>query len=439
MTLKTRRVLFYFFAFLFFVAAFLVVLYSRGYRFSFEDWRVTEIGGIYIKSEPPRATIFLNDEPTEGKTGIFQSGTLITNLTPDDYSVRLTLDGYHEWRKNVPVRSGDVAVFDYIILVPEAKGEIIASSTDAFYAENNRILTKVDGKLFFDGTLINGSDVLYFTPGGTVVSIDQDKNYYLSNIFDPRSSLNLNVMFNNLKRTELGLPGEVPIIKLTLYPFNDRRFVAMSERALYSVDTERLTIEQIDVGVKDFTIAGNELIWVNENGVHSLNLVFRTRGVITPLPGGIDAADIQRIDASAPGAAVAILKNDQELILFLRDAGTFTTPSRRVTDFAFAPNGNSIVFVENDSALFVYFLTEIRKGEMVKLIDVPGVRRMTWHRDSAYVFLLDRSNSLRFIEVDLFSPANEVIIGKGVRSFAYDEDDELLYYDDGTGIRRMEI
>lgn len=441
MTLKTRRIIFYLFAVLFLLAATAAVFYSLGYRFDLRSWQVMEVGGIYIKSAPAKPEILLNGKPVKGKSGIFQAGTLITNLTPGSYSVHVQKSGYYPWEKEVTVKSGNVASFDYVILAPKTEGALVASSTLSFYVQDSRIIRKTKSGLLFGEARIPGDEVISFTSAGTVISVDKDEIYYLSNIFDLSSSLNLNAVFNNLKQERLNLPGEVPVVQLAPFPFNDRKFIVMSKRAIYSVDTERLTIEQLDKSASKFTLAGSELIWANEAGIHSFNLVFRTRSTLSPLPQNVRPESIKELDASPSGALLVILKDNGELMLFSRKTNTFTTLSRAATSFAIAPNEKSVVFLENDRTLFSYFLTDFtderRENLLTRIADIPGARNLVWHKNSAYLFVLDRGDSLRFIEISPFPPANEAVIETGVKRFAYDAARSTLYYDDGESIRQI--
>ncbi len=441
MTLKTRRILFYSFVFLFVLAAVVIVLYSGGFRFDFQTGTVSKTGGIYIKSKPSNIDITLDGKRVKNDSGIFQSGTLITDLLPGVYSIELSGDNYYPWKKNAAVDAGGVSVFDNIILLSKDKGEQIASSTDYFYVSGNKILSVDDGEIEFDGTVVIGDEIVEFTPGGTVITLNKKSgNYYLSNIFDLDSSLNINAVFNNLKQTRLDLPGAVPLRKVVPYPYNDRKFIVMTGRALYALDTERLTIEQISPNVTDFMVSGNDVLWTGEDGLSSFNMVFRSKSQI-PLPENIDINTIGSFGLSPSGKEIAILTKNGDLIILDRGTTSSTNISNSATSFFFSPDGSTIAFIENRVNLYAYYLSnqDVKNEVLVELATLPNPENITWHRKNDYLFLTDSSNNLHFVEVNDTKPINNYVISQNVKSFIYDGEEEILYFDDGTAIRRMTI
>ena len=443
MTLKTRRILFYSLTLLFILMATGVTLYSTGLRFDFKNRAITETGGIYIKSAPTDIFITLNGEALESDTGILKTGTLLDNLSPGNYVITVRKEGYHSWQKNVTVEARVVAVFDSVILVQENGAVKISDAVDGFYLRDGQFIVKRGGNIRFDGTTIIGETVTDFTQGGAVISYaETSQNYYLSNIADLDSSLNLNLIFNNLKETRLGLPGPVPIIKIEPYPFDDKRFVVMTGRALYIMDTEALTIEQIDPLANDFAIEGSEVFWVNESGISSFHLVFGTHSSVE-LPETISTADVGEIGINSGGDRTALLAGNGELIILENNTETATTVSSSASSFSFSNDGRTLLIIDNDRTLRAYFLYEEDEEEKraVTLTTLPGtlVSETVWHVGNSHIFVKDSANNLRFLEIDDNLPINEVLISGGVGNFVYDANQESLYFNNPSGIWQLEI
>jgi len=281
MTLKTRRFIFYTFLFAFILAAFGIVFYSMGVRIGFKDFTLIETGGIYIKSDPADAPINVNGKFIKSDAGILKSGTLIDDLAPENYTVTVNKDNYRTWKKNINVESGAVSVFDSIVLVPNDGKIKLYDAVDGFYFQNGEFIFRSSSTLSFDESVIAGDEVVYFTDGGSVLSLDREnETYYLSNLANPTSSVDINLIFNDLKAIRLGLSGAVPIVKIEPYPFDDGRFVIMTAKALYALDVDNLNIEQIDTSVSAFFIEGNEVFWINDEGLFSFHLVFRAKSIV---------------------------------------------------------------------------------------------------------------------------------------------------------------
>lgn len=129
MTRKTRRIIFYLFLIAFIVLAPLIILYARGYSFDWEEKIIVDTGGIYLKTYPSRAEIYVNDKP-KGKTNKF-----IRRLIPKTYEIKITKEDYHPWQKELIVESGLVAKADDILLVPFNPKISLVSEAEKIYSE----------------------------------------------------------------------------------------------------------------------------------------------------------------------------------------------------------------------------------------------------------------------------------------------------------------
>ena len=122
MSKKTRKILFLICLFLFILMAPLAILYSQGYRFDLNPTdggiKITQTGGIFIKTEPKQAEIYINNELIK-KTDFFFGSALIENLLPKKYKIEVKKENYLSWEKNLEVREREVAEVKNIILFPE--------------------------------------------------------------------------------------------------------------------------------------------------------------------------------------------------------------------------------------------------------------------------------------------------------------------------------
>lgn len=98
-----------------FIAAFLitapiVVLYTAGYRYSFDTNRIVQTGLFYVTSLPKEAVVLV-DNKNRGKTPAF-----IKRLIPGDYTLELIKEGYHSWSKTLPIASHETTFVEEIVL-----------------------------------------------------------------------------------------------------------------------------------------------------------------------------------------------------------------------------------------------------------------------------------------------------------------------------------
>lgn len=121
-----RKFFFYFFFLIFIVFCPLIVLYALGYLFKpGHEQGIVKTGLIYAATVPPGAEVKLSGQRLDKGTP-----NLILDLTPGDYQVELSLEGYRSWSQNLPVEAGKATVLDKILLVPEAyKTEVLAAGS----------------------------------------------------------------------------------------------------------------------------------------------------------------------------------------------------------------------------------------------------------------------------------------------------------------------
>ena len=122
MSKKTRTILFLICLFLFLSITPLVILYSQGYRFDLNPpdggIKITQTGGIFIKTEPKQAEIYIDNELIK-RTDFFFGSALVENLLPKRYKIEIKKENYLTWEKNLEIREKEVTEIKNIILFPK--------------------------------------------------------------------------------------------------------------------------------------------------------------------------------------------------------------------------------------------------------------------------------------------------------------------------------
>ncbi len=154
MTKRTRRIIFYTFVAIFVVVVPIIILYALGYSFDFEKKIITATGGIYLKSDPSKAEIYINDKL---KT---TTNKLIKRLSPKIYNVKITKENFYPWEKNLIVQPNLVTKANNIILLPiNPKISLVATESqeyisfvaekepEPYYLLKNSLYRTIDKKL----------------------------------------------------------------------------------------------------------------------------------------------------------------------------------------------------------------------------------------------------------------------------------------------------
>lgn len=135
MSLAKRRLLFYFFIFLFAAVVPIILLYATGNSINWQRLELERTAGIIADSEPAGATLTLNGELPVSLTRQFfgqapdpHTKTKLTGLRPGDYLVRLELPGYASWEEKISLQPGQIHNTGKIRLFQNNAPQLIAAT-----------------------------------------------------------------------------------------------------------------------------------------------------------------------------------------------------------------------------------------------------------------------------------------------------------------------
>lgn len=112
MTKRTRRVVLYSTVLFFILATPIILLYSLGYSFDWQNKKLVLTGGLSLESIPKKADVYIDGE-IEEKTPIS-----VKRLLPKDYQIRIIKQGFHPWQKKIKIESKLVTEAKNILLIP---------------------------------------------------------------------------------------------------------------------------------------------------------------------------------------------------------------------------------------------------------------------------------------------------------------------------------
>ncbi len=100
----------------------LVILYGKGYRFSFSNGRadLSGTGLLVATSNPDGAQVFINDHLTTATDNTI-------SLQPGHYKIRIFKEGYFHWEKNLVIEKGVVAKAEALLFPTAPKLESITN------------------------------------------------------------------------------------------------------------------------------------------------------------------------------------------------------------------------------------------------------------------------------------------------------------------------
>jgi len=255
MTQRARQIIFSVAILVFVVATPLLLLYAWGYSFDWQTKRIALTGGLYLKSTPDDAKIYLNNKP-RGETN-----TLVRRLAPKEYQVKITKDGFHPWSKKLKVESKIVTSARDIILIPlEPKVEIINEMLPEDFSLQDFISPDKSNSVFYIQT---PSYILYKT----------DQN----NSFQEQISLN-------------PLPNDK---RYKIFASNNEKIALLDDQGqLYLFNQDSRNFDPISQDVKgvEFTNDNNKLLYFTASEIWVYSLTNADKELITRFSQEINQA-----------------------------------------------------------------------------------------------------------------------------------------------------
>ena len=244
---KYRKTLFISSLLIFFILAPILIFRSQGYRFDIENKQIIQTGGFYFEVLPKQSSIYLNDNFSR-KTDFFFNSTLIENLLPKKYNVKITKDNYITWEKNLEVREKEVTEaknitlfpqeFDFTIISEEIKNFWVSPSEEkiVWKERNNDVwdLKLYDLKKELKSHLISENEIsrndvdlidLEFSQNGEIIYLEVIASEQLKNY-----SLNINKGLSSLEET---IKPELEKSVITHQSFNGENYYLDNEGYLY--------------------------------------------------------------------------------------------------------------------------------------------------------------------------------------------------------------
>ncbi len=467
MTLKTRRIIFYSFLFLFIVTGLGTVFYSQGWRIVAENCQIVKLlncsiefqktGAIFIETKPKGVIIKIDGKTFQDKSGLIQSGTLITNLSPKSYVVKIKKDGYLSWQKNLRVEPALVTEILNIILVPSpVKKDLISIPkpvNDFWLSDQQKIVFKTNESLYYWSnsplSKLKGDEVIDWDKNNNKIVLKDSKgqNYYLYDLNNLSKTLNLSVLFGNLKK------GEV-INEVKFHPFDANKLIIKNKNSLYLLDPVRLNSETVtEESLLAWTVKNPNIYYIKETKNLKLktenyhlaffNLILKTENLLAELPNQLINPAASGLKIEVAGNKIAILADNGGLYIFNQKNRDLKQIAHSAKKFIFSPDRKKIAFLDENRQLNIYFLEEFKGGINKKEGDVISlniykdnaaliVNDIFWYKDSYHLFVdyiaPAGSASIDFIEIDDRPPINKYSLFEGVSNFYYEPISNRLYF-----------
>jgi len=432
-----RRLLFYILVAVFFILGAGVLAYAQGWRIDFPRLKIQKVGAIYVRSFPSEASISIGDGPVRKNFGIFQSGTLVDNLSPGRYSVELSATDYRPWRRAVVVEPSLVSEIRYAVLVPKSAALVSPGPFADFWLVNGEVLVKdTAGALFVGNNSVAGSVPVGWSGEGRHLATFNPETgaYYWVNL-ERATSTNIRALI----RSALRAP-DAPF-SLGASRGQEPRLVLFSSSSLFFLDPESATAHpavrnpEQPIAAADFSRFW--LAWITFNAKENQSNLFvqnilsgDERGASRLFPGKTVKA------AWGNDNLLGVLQDDRSFYIYDATAHTLRKTASDVKDFFFSESASRVATLEHGS-IEIFTLGGEERYWRFNLPEVETISTLEWYADEEHLFVT-YPDQVRFLDLGDSSQENVITVAE-TRRGRYDSGSNRFYFLGDEGLFFLEF
>ena len=425
----TRRIVFTSFSVVFLIVAPLIVFYSMGWRFSWEEKKFIRPGMFYCRTLPKATTVLLEGRDSK-KTDPFFGSLLIENISPGKQKFTVQKQGYHSWEKSLGIKKGEVTEAKNIVLVPqEPKFELISKNIEGSFSATRgqeTILLESEDKgwslklLEADKNLkshllskekISTKEVdlisLQISPDGKrsiiKAGIGEGVKYFLLEFSSLPASLE-----------ELNLPGPLNVY---FHPQDGSRIFFLKEKELKELG------RQDSLGKVIAPLLEEDSIYFlhQEAFLAKIGYDFQFQEKIAPFP----LKQETKYQIKKAGSFIFLKEGLKLYSLDLEGESQFEKVSENIKGVKASPDGKKITFY-NDSELWVFFLEDIAEQPKRERGEIQFISRfseelgsVSWYTSHHLIF--NSGARIKVSEIDARDKINS-------SDLAYFSSPEIFWY-----------
>src|SRR3989338_6386565 len=416
MTLKARFGLIVLGVILFLAVTPVLVLYARGFKVDFHNRQIVKTGTLVVKTEPNKATIFLNDQKQASLTP-----SNVRFLIPDNYDVRIEKDDYQTWTKRLSVKSQLVTWANHnrdfitlflqlpklkqiwetdLVRVSKTHDEIVFSSNEQVHSinVNNNNLTELGGL---------ASVWLTYLPTKTIVDWQNSAQVY-----------------QRLVEQTLPVLSDKQISQIRRVETNGTHVLLQLDTDLYSLDN--LSPALLANNVLAFTLTSEDVWYIQAETLKLFNFAANNPATIA-----------ENVPKTTSGK---IIRSDNQVYLIL-DQGLYVLNEKlekiydnvsnaawdKTSDQLLLANANEILLYDPD-----------KKNTNLILRSTTPISNPTLNTETGYVFF-QSEGLIKAIELDGRDHRNIYEITESIGDFVLSEDGQTLYTFNNVEIKQYTI
>lgn len=472
---------------IFIIFAPVLLFYVSGYKYDPEQQKLIKTGGLFLSFWPDSANIYIDGvlkkkhyhlDILTGLRWVFQE----ENLLPGNHKIKISLDGYGDWEKEIKIDESKVATIENILLLPkkaeskqltafkdsslknlalspDEKKLVFLSYSDAgnqnkspkipelnifnLETEKTEILIKKDSLKF----------LLKLKTGSGDITIDKiiwspDESKILFRIFNSKDfSVNWAVTDMALKQTKIlekitaktnsgGTNGDM----VNPLWVNENKLLFLNNNSLFLKDLKNEKLPPASLiadNVTSYLLKENDVYFTQKNTLYKATLADLASKYprTTALSNNLTAKPTSEI------AKIIISQNNDIFVLdskntlyYLNSKNVFEPLNDNVANAEMSPN-NEILAFSTPYEIWAYYLknnTAMKLNKNAKELIVrynSAIPEFDWLEDSAHlIFLID--NQIKISELDSrdYRQTLNLAVDTNINEFVHKYEKDSIYF-----------
>lgn len=422
MDLKLRRIIYINFIIAFLIAATLLIIYAKGFRYDFEKHKLIRTGSLVIKSLPNEAKIYL-----DGNLQKNQTDTIVKHISPNDYWVEIKKPKYQAWQKKISIYPHQSSFTGIIKLWPKnvTPKIILENVTKIQFSQNQEQIAyyttdkQAKAQNFSDSSEIFEIDGLtgnfsWSTNGRKILSINDG---IVINAQESGRTINLNQLFS------LGFTD------LKWAPNSDNILYGINNNTLYGINLATIRANQLfQDKIIDYKIKDKSIYYLTAQNKNIILKIFNLENQTTKIFPNEKVAYSRNIYFNQfTSDLISILDSDNDY-LYLIDSPLkkFRQSTQIITQVqGIQWHGDDLLYYNN----FELWLMNIRNNKKQLLARFSEEINEAIFYDENYI-VFSSKNNIKAIEIDSREPRNIWTIFKSeniISKIELSNDKEKIY------------
>lgn len=414
MTKTARRILLVIFFILFLISSSFLILYSLGLRIDFKNFNLISVGGVYIRSYPSSANIFLDNKPVKRNFSLFDKGVLISNLFPKKYLLEIKANNYLPYSRHIEVKPSYVTEVKNAVLIPINFKTLLEKEIKEFFIlpDNKFLIINPQDEIFIENEKISEGKILALNNDLKKIILKSPKNDLL--LLDAEKATTTKLKLINFEGINFSEDNAGELIfwqgkKINLFDLGKNKIIltATSSNQIIKAFASKLWIVWSEFDQK--------------NNFSYLNILPRTSlakpiQVIFPF---------KNKDILLKNGNVFVLEEDGSLYKYELVSNTQNKIATDVLNFYLSEDMVMLAAQEKE-ALEIFNLKDKTDYFRFNFPESKDLKKISWFKDNRHIFLHYKDN-IQFLELEDLFKENIKIIAK-TNYGVYDSKKNIFYF-----------